>query len=228
MAVLYCGGENENGSQNSSRNMQSTHAVLENGHTEILIVHTYHWIARTLECTITLLLNTVRCRNPKIPASLNHEPQNLKSFSHDTVLKLVNSSSSTLQVCKAQHNSDTDFWFSRFMLVPSCLLCSSPNCTASTVSCQHTGSVHNISAIVEWTFRSCYNQVEMLYDGMEGSPYPQTSHLWTFRKVRQNKLHIFCAVWKTWKAVCSSQIFWWPQEIISLYLHVRWQEACLR
>jgi len=42
MAVFQCSGENKYGSQNSSGNTQSTYAVLQNVHTETLIVRTCH------------------------------------------------------------------------------------------------------------------------------------------------------------------------------------------
>lgn len=183
MAVSWWGNEIKYGSQNSSGNMQSIHAVLQNVHTEILVMHTYCGIASITEGNITLLFNTVKCRDPQTPASLPHQPPNCKSFSHGTVLKPVNSSSSALQDFKAQCNSNAALWFSRFLLVPPCLLCSSPDCTGSVASCQHTCSMR-ISVIVEWMFHSCCNHVEMLYDGMEGSLYPWTPHLGKFRKIK--------------------------------------------
>lgn len=112
--------------------MQSIHAVLQNVHTEILVMHTYCGIASITEGNITLLFNTVKCRDPQL--HLPHQPPNCKLFSHGTVLILVSSSSSALQDFKAQCNSNAALWFSRLLLVPPCLLCSSPNCTLRHVS----------------------------------------------------------------------------------------------
>lgn len=71
MAVSWWGNEIKYGSQNSSGNMQSIHAVLQNVHTEILVMHTYCGIASITEGNITLLFNTVKCRDPQLHYPIN-------------------------------------------------------------------------------------------------------------------------------------------------------------